>query len=259
MQELLIVNPSERGARGVVYDENPKRPRRSGRRASAKQLAWRKTFAARYGGGKRRRASNPKSRRKLMASVKRGGRKVSRRAWRASGYHRNPMRRSYRRNPIAVRASLKSITSLLIESAQGAAGATLIDMAMGQIVVRGWLPANMLTNTTYPLVKGGVAIGLGVVVGMLPLPPMLKRFAVEGVKGSLICTLRDTVAPYISGNFPLGRRMGYAMPGRVLNGRRPMGEYLHGNGAKNDYMPLWQREQRQVYPSYGGLGEYLNH
>lgn len=263
MQELLIVNPSDRdGGEETLYESNPRKRRRSGRRASAKQLAWRRTFAKRYGGGHKRRASNPKKRRArrggaVMASVKRGGHKVSRRAWRASGYRRNPRRRSYRRNPIALRATMGSIMGMLVQSAQGAVGAIGVDMVMGQAITRGWIPASMLTPTTYPVVKGGVAIGLGVLANMLPLPAMLKRFAVAGVQGSLTCTLRDTIQPYVSGSFPLGARhrpmrgMGYSMPGRVLSGR--MGEYLHGGDS------MATRESRMYGPGYvaSQMGEYL--
>lgn len=268
MQELLIVNPSDRdGGEETLYESNPRRRRRSGRRASAKQAAWRREFGRRYG-GRKRRASNPSKRRRKsakrggsrMVSVKRGGHHVSRRAWRASGYRRNPSRRRhYRRNPIAVRASLRSITATLVESAQGAVGAIGVDMLMGQIVVRGWLPATMLTTTTYPLVKGGVAIGLGILGNMMPLPAMLKRFVAEGVRGSLTCTLRDTITPYVSGSFPLGarvgpRRLGYMMPGRVVSGRQ-MGEYLHGAGRS-----MAERESSMYGPGYvaSQMGEYLS-
>lgn len=277
MQELLIVNPSDRGSgETTLYESNP-RKRRSGRRASAKQLAWRKKFAARYGGGRKRRANPSKRRRRrtgaTMASIKRRGRPVSRSAWRASGYRRNPSRR-YRRNPVAVRATMRGITTLLIESAQGAVGATLVDMTMGQIVMRGWLPLNMQTTQMYPLVKGGVAIGLGIVGNMLPLPAMFKRVLAEGVKGSLVCTLRDTISPYVAGTFPLGQNsrqmmrsrnggsrdgyMGWRSSARTMipqpgpGGR--MGEYLSGSPSA-----MSTRERQAYYPSYGSLGTYMQY
>lgn len=278
MHELLIVNPSDRdGGETTLYESNPRKRRRSGRRASAKQAAWRREFGRRYGGGRKRNANPAKRRRRArrgasMASVKRGGSPVSRRAWRASGYRRNPARR-YNRNPVAVRASLRSITSLVVEAAQGAVGATLVDMAMGQIVTRGWIPSTMLTTQTYPLVKGGVAIGLGLVVNMMPLPGMVKRFMAEGVKGSLVCTLRDTISPYLSGSFPLGQNshqmmryrpggnrdgyMGYRTSAQTMIPQRRrgmMGEYLSGSPSS-----MSTRERQAYSPSYGTLGTYMHY
>jgi len=273
--ELVIVNPSERGG-AVLYEENPRgrRKRRGG--GTAKQRAWRKKFGQMYGGGRKRRATNPAKKRKgrrkarfgsVMRSVKRRGRPVSRSAWRASGYRRNPRR--YRRNPNggAVRPTIRSITNVLVEAAQGALGAVAIDMAMGQLVTRGIIPATMLTPQLYPVVKGGVAIGFGLVANMLPLPAAFKRIANEGVKGSLVCTLRDTIAPFVRDTFPLGQNspqrmryatedrsgyMGWRGSGRAMVPGR-MGEYL-GNSAS-----MSTRERQAYYPSWGQLGTYMNY
>ena len=159
------------------------------------------------------------------------------------------------------------ITSVLIESAQGALGAIGVDMLMGQIVVRGWIPATMLTQNTYPLVKGATALGVGILANMMPLPAAAKRFVALGVKGSLICTLRDTITPYVSGSFPLGasRYMNYT-PGVPRSG------YMAGMGYRTSartmvpgaQRPLLgaamsTREREHYYPSYGTLGKYMNY
>lgn len=206
-----------------------------------------------------------------MASVRRrGGALVSRASWRASGYRRNPRRgrRSYRRNPVAVRATFRSITTTLVDAAQGALGAVAVDMVMGQLVTRGIVPATMLTPALYPVTKGAVAIGVGLVGNMLPLPAAFKRIVNEGVKGSLVCTLRDTITPFVRDTFPLGQNshqrmrysredrsgyMGWRGSGRAMIPGR-MGEYLQGGPSA-----MSTRERQRWSPSYGTLSEYMNY
>ena len=154
-----------------------------------------------------------------------------------------------------MRPTFASVTNIVIEAAQGAVGAIVVDTAMGQLVTRGIIPATMLTPMMYPVIKGGVAIGVGLVANMLPLPAFLKRIANEGVKGSLVVTLTEQLRTFVPATLPLaGRRLGYAVPGRVMVPRSAtMGEYLQGNG---NYVPMSTRERQSYYPSYG-VGEYL--
>jgi hypothetical protein len=255
--EILLLNPRRRR-------KNP-----SGkRRATAKQIAWRKTFAARYGGKSKRRASsrvaaNPSRRRRNpMKSVTYKGRPVSARRWRASGYRRNPVgRRRYRRNPIgggggsSIRANVNSITKLIGESAQGAAGAVAVDITMG--FVAPMLPTVMLGQWTYPATKMAVAIGLGIAAQSV-LPSGLRRFAAEGVKGSLTCTLHQVLTPMIAGILPLGGRVGGRGMGYVSSAYIPARQQMKGLGEHlSEHTPM-QREMYDTGPAYQTMGEFLN-
>src|SRR3990172_9854882 len=261
MQELLLVNPSPRLS-------NPRRRRRR-RNASAKQRAWRKKFGQMYGGGRKRRASNPKKRRRArfggtMRSVRRGGRPVARSAWRASGYRRNPRRRRYRRNPMGFGKlrlpTMTGITRTVTEAAQGAVGATLVDVVMGQMAVRNWLPAFAYTDMGYPLVKGALEMGrAGLAEYVIPRP--FKGIATEMAKGSITITVAGVIRQFMPATLPMGaRRFGYGSSGYIPSGRprTTMGEYLSATPGS-----MSMREMEAYGPGYvasglGRTGEYLS-
>jgi hypothetical protein len=220
---------------------NP-RKRRKNPGGTAKQRAWRKKFGAMYGGRKsnpaRKRKSAKRRRAPLMQSVKRHGKRVSRAAWRASGYRRNPRRRSvhrYRRNP-SMRLSTGAITNNLIGAAQGATGSVLVDIAMGQIAPM--LPDSLKTLNTYPIVKIGVALGLGA-IGTKIAPSRYSGVVAEMAKGSMTVTLAQVIRGFMPSNLVLGRRrvpgvqgMGFNTSTQVLpdTGGR-MGEFIGEHGA----------------------------
>lgn len=221
----------------VAYVNPRKRARR--KNPTAKQRAWRKKFGAMYGGGKKRRANPAKRRRKqYMQSVKRHGHKVSRATWKRSGYTRNPRRRraSYRRNPSA-RLSFKSIQTQLMGAAQGATGSVLVDIAMGQVAPM--LPAALLTLNTYPLVKIGVALGMGA-LGSAVAPSRWHGAIAEMAKGSMTVTLAQVVRGFMPSNIVLGRRrsLGFNAAGQQVlpdtgwNRSAGMGEFMHGRRTR---------------------------
>lgn len=204
-------------------------PRKRRKNPTAKQRAWRKKFGKMYGGGKRRRTNPAKRRSKLMQSVKRHGRKVSRATWRRSGYTRNPRRRSaYRRNPSA-RLTIRSVQNQLVGAAQGAAGSVLVDIAMGQIAPM--LPAALLTLNTYPLVKIGVALGFGALTTAVT-PTRWHGAISEMAKGSMTVTLAQVVRGFMPSNLVLGRRrpngMGFNAAGQMVlpDTGTTMGEFI---------------------------------
>jgi hypothetical protein len=261
MQELLLVNPSHRMA-------NPRRRRRR-KNASAKQRAWRKKFGQMFGGGRRR--ANPKKRRKarfggtMRSIARKGGGAVSRSSWRASGYRRNPRRRRYRRNPVGLGRfrlpTMTGITRTVTEAAQGAVGATLVDLAMGQMAMRNWLPQFAYTDMGYPLVKGALAIGTAAVAEYL-IPRPFKGIATEMAKGSITITLAGVIRQFMPSTLPMGarRQFGYGSPGMIPSGRprASMGEYLSASPGS-----MSMREMEAYGPGYsasslGRTGEYLS-
>ena len=268
-QELLLVNPSD--GLETIYEENPKRRRRRSRkRATKKQLAARRKFVARYGGGKRRRRRSSSRRRSRrsggMESVvyRTSGRPVSRRSWKASGYRRNPRRRRsysrrYRRNPIGgiKFPTMRGVQRTVTEALQGAIGATLVDMVMGQLNTRGWLPSFSYTQYGYPLTKGALAIATAAVAEAF-VPRPLRGIAAEMAKGSITITLAGMIRQFVPDTLPLGarpmRRMGYGSSGYIPSARprrAMMGEYLSGASATE--------ERRDYYPSWdSSMGEYLS-
>jgi len=258
MQEILFVNPA-----GRLANPHKRKHHHRHKNASPAQRAWRKRFGQIYGGKKHHHHSNPGKKAKhkhtgVMQSVKhRSGKSVSRAAWHHSGYRRNPSRRrnAYLMNP-TFRGGLAGITGMLTSAATKAAGATLVDLGMGQLIARGVIPAAMLSAGTYPLVKGAVAIALGTVVNMLPLPRMLHGFGSAMAEGSLIVTFNSAIKSFLPSTMTLGarRRMGYWQSGQT------MGEYLHRYPKMLGDLPLLKMRENQAWgPGYSatGFSEYL--
>lgn len=254
MQELLLVNPSRRR----------RRVKKGG--GTSKQRAWRKKFGAMYGGKKRRSGARKRRhsarRSGLLQSVvyRKSGKHVSRRSFAASGYRRNPRRRSHRRyrNPSSRFGlpSARNVMGTVTQAFQGAVGATLVDVVMGQITSRGLLPSFAATEYGYPLTKGALAIGLAALAEAV-VPRPLRGFAAEMARGSITVTLTGLLRNFVPSTLPLGargspmRRFGYGssgyIPQRTIRG---MGEYLSGASASE--------ERKDYYPSWdSSMGEYM--
>lgn len=246
---LYFINPKERSRRMA---------KRKKRRSPAQKAATRKMIAAR----KREAAAKRKGRRSVkrktrraaskrrkptgtMKSVRRHGKRVSRAAWKRSGYTRNKPRRntmarrrkrrgtsrkrSYRRNPAAfsVRGVMKSFQQGVIDAAG---------------VVGGKAATRLLANVL-PLPKGGGAI---------------MGFAVQGIAALIVGTAarqflgKETARMMIAGGFaaPIETiAKGVPVIGPALGDDYLLGEYYMGE------LPMGEYDD----PSVGDLpmGEYV--
>jgi hypothetical protein len=171
----------------------------------------------------------------------------------------NPRRRHYRRNPAFRMPTGKAVINQLTDAAVGAAGATVIDIAMGFVAPR--LPATLLTPTVYPIVKSGAAILTGALGASMG--GQMGRLLVKGSEGSLITTLRDV----IRGLLPAGVALGYISSGYVPP--RGMGAYLRGvntplMGVQTPLMGLGETDEGEWAPwsppdpGLRGVSAYLN-
>jgi len=218
-QMLVLGNPRRRRAKRKATK------RRGRRRMSALQLKY-------FGKGRKRRAS-PKRRSRTRRTVT-----ITR-----TNPRRRRSRRSYRRNPVSVagiRATLPGITRAASNAVSGAAGAVVVDMAMGQ--ASKILPANLTSrynaaggiNWLYYASKAALAIGLGV-AGQRLLPGRMKTLAARGAEGSLTVQAYEIMRVVIPADVV---NMGYYNPARVvgqgMNGLRRVGrvgKYLSPPGV----------------------------
>lgn len=142
----FLINPKDKkGSRPMAKKRKKSKPRAKARKKapSAKQLAARRRFAAMArsrAAAARTSQGGAVAKRKKRRAVKRGpmrsvrsasGKTVQRATWRASGFRRNPKRRSgkrrsYRRNPGLVRGLLGGVMDLGVQ-----AGAALVGGAVG--------------------------------------------------------------------------------------------------------------------------------
>ncbi|MGH7886249.1 MAG: hypothetical protein ACREPG_00160 [Candidatus Binatia bacterium] len=229
MAQLFMLNPHKR-----------RKARRNPRRMSAKQRKYFGPRRARANPARRARA-NPARRRRR---ARRNPAPLLVNARRRRRARRNPIaRRRYRRNP-ALRLSTRGVVNQVTTAAQGALGATVVDVAMGYINPN--LPANMLTANVYPIVKSGVAIGLGALGGMVG--GTVGRFAAAGAIGSLTCTLHDVMRSFLPATLQLGFiNSGYVAP-------RAMGAYVNGLGASALRTPLMGLGASALHTPLMGLG-----
>jgi len=242
MAELFMLNPRRRRKHRANPRRRHRRHRSNPRRMTAKQR--------RYFGGARSNPHRRHRRRHRSNPIRRARRR----------YFGNPRRRHYRRNP-SLRLSTRGIVNQLTDAAQGAAGATIVDVLMGYINPN--LPATMLTANVYPIVKGAVAIGFGALGGMMG--GQMGRFAAKGAEGSLICTLHDVIRSFLPATMALGYiNSGYVAP------RSNMGAYVRGvrtplMGVRTPLMGLGQndiesamsREMTLYGPGYQALSAYV--
>jgi hypothetical protein len=213
MEELLIVNPRRRRARG----------KRKGRSA-AQRAATRKMIAANRSRRSRRSAPsmsiNPRRRRRSRS--------------RASA-------RRYRRNP-ATPALLRGFRiggtdpmRIVQNAAIGAVGA----IALNAVLSRLPLPMMLMTGRVRYLTQGAVAIGLGMLAANFKL--VGSQVAAQAAEGALTVTLADAIKDFAAAaGFPLAG-MGYYLPGVGVRagpsaGASPamhMGKYVSGPGSGN--------------------------
>jgi hypothetical protein len=235
MAELLIINPSPRPSKrrrtvkkaatrkGVKSMAKKRRSpaqlandARLGRMAKARAKARRtgsRTTTAKTAPAKRR-----KYKRNPTSIVHAGTRKpVSKKAWRASGYRRNPIKRAG--------GMLGNIVNdTLIPAATAAGGALALDIAWGFLPI----PANLKTGPLRHAVKGAGAIGLGMVAGMVVSKKTAQQLSLGAMTVVVYNAYRDMLAQFAPG-VALGAYMEEPIP--AGNG---MGAYLEGIAQADD-------------------------
>ena len=190
MEQLLLINPKKRRK---TRASNPKRRRRT--RRTAAPIARRR----------HRRRHNP-----IMSLAPRRHRR--RRSNPIVGRRRHHRRR---RNPI----SSGSIMSVIKPTFQGVAGALIVDLIMGNVPI----PVSLKTGPVRHLVKGALAVGLGMIAKNFAGRAMAQEMA----QGAMIVTFHDAAKEMLATALPtlkLGEYagIGYYSPGMIQR----MGEYL---------------------------------
>jgi hypothetical protein len=131
----------------------------------------------------------------------------------------------------------------------GAAGALTVDVVMGYIP----LPASLNTVHSRPLVKGALAVLLGVVAGKMGHAKLGRDLAV----GSLTVAMHDSGRSMVQKLLPtanLGEYvngMGYYSPATIPDAA--MGEYVNGNPAFMGQIPFMSNNARIMAP-FGSQG-----
>lgn len=221
---LWLLNPPKaRRKKGRTMAARKKR-KTSGRRPSAKQLAARRKFVAMARArGKAARKTTRKRRKPVMATrrrkattkrrrrrtgtmrsvVRRGGAKVGRTSWRASGYRRNPVRRRgrRRRNPLSMGGIGGEIMSLGKQTIAVMAGRYLGRTISGFIPFGG--------TSVFVNAAKGVAVAIlikkfGRRIVSADMADALAIGALLGPVNDLIVSVAPQAAGFLSG--------GYAMP-----------------------------------------------
>lgn len=173
---------------------------------------------------KARAARKGASRRKptALASVRRRGKPASRRTFHAAGFKRNPTRRKYKRNPD--KFSMQGfIKNSLTPSALGAGGALGLDIVLGMLP----LPAMLKTDTMRPIVRVAGAIGIGMIGSMVAG----RRMGESIGSGALTVVLYDELKKFVTKMAPtlkLGDEyptMEYVNPAQIA-GEDDMGQYV---------------------------------
>lgn len=173
--------------------------------------------AKRGRGGRFVKSSNRKRPRRKTASSRTTKRK--RRSRSAPVVHLSSSRR-YRRNP-ARRAGRFSFADTIFPVAIGAGGALATDLAMGYLP----LPVTLKTGMMRPVVKGGVAVGLGLLAGMLTKN---KQLGAKVMAGALTVVAYSEVKTFLQTSMP-------ALPLSGV-GEYPMIEYAgSGMGAVDEF------------------------
>lgn len=234
MQELLIVNPAKR----------PSKRKATKRKASPKQIAARKKFAAmvRARAGKSpAKRSSPRKANPIMATKRRKARRSNpvKATVKRVTRRRNPVarvaKRSRRRNPISLGGGSLRPMALLKPAFIGALGATAVNTILGKLP----LPAAAFDGKMRFVTRGVAAIALGMIASKLGAR---SAIAAQMAEGSLTVTLHDMITEYSSdmgmalSGFPnpTGARLGYFAPGTnaTRGGQQRVGAYVSGPGAK---------------------------
>jgi len=233
MQELLIVNPAKR----------PSKRKATKRKASPKQIAARKKFAAmaraRAGQSPAKRTSTRKAN-PIMATKRRKARRSNPVKAHANRVvrRRNPIarvaKRSRRRNPISLGGGSMRPMALLKPAFIGALGATAVNTILGKLP----LPAAAYDGKMRFVTRGVAAIALGMIASKLGAK---SAVAAQMAEGSLTVTLHDAITEFASdagmalSGFPnpTGARLGYFAPGvnAARMGQQRVGAYVNGPGS----------------------------
>lgn len=183
MQELLLINPSKRGAK--------KRSAKAKKRTAKRRVAKRRTVT-------------------VSAKVNPVKRKVMRR--------RNPVaarRRKYKRNPIGSaravgRSIFGSIMPMVKDAVIGAVGSVAVDYVAGK--VRGSLPAALNSGYAYDATKALATVALGVT-----LKGVTRGASIKMAQGALTVQADRIVRSMLPASVTGG--LGYALPTRTTSMR----------------------------------------
>jgi len=159
MEELLLVNPRKRRAKGRTAAQ---------RLATSKLVALNKARRRKNPAPRAAATSNPKRRRRAAPSVK-------------------SMYRRRRRNPVSATGGLMP---LLNAALMGAAGATAINAAVSYLP----LPTALQTGNMKHVTKAAMAIGLGLFGRRF-----LGKAALSMAQGSLTVTMTDAIKDVAAG------------------------------------------------------------
>jgi hypothetical protein len=180
-QILLVSNPQHR--KSSRRRKNPARRSAKQKAATARLLAWNRSH--RSGHHKKARRRNPSAPAFFKNAVKRTTRRHGRR--------RNPS--------FAGAMGAGGLMGMLEPAAIGAAGAVGVDIIMGY--VNPSLPASLQTTTLYPLVKGAIAVAIG-----MWGKGLLGRNAEVVAGGSLVTILHTLLQSFVPSTITMGNRMG---------------------------------------------------
>ena len=181
--------------------------------------------------GSRKGSYKKKSSKKTYTAKRKTKRKTKRNPIMNLGGKR---RRHYRRNPVG--GIMGTLQSSVMPVAIGAGGALLTDLAIGYLP----LPDTVKTGMMRPITRGGVAIGLGIIAGMLTS----KATGAKVMAGALTVVVYSEVKAYLQTN----------MPKLPLSGveEYPALEFAgYGNYGLQDDMG-------ELLDNSGGMGELLD-
>lgn len=202
--EVLLLNPA------------PRRAKRNPGRSAAQRAATRRLVAL----NKSRRASNPKRRRR--ASRRRNP------VTSVAPAYSNPHRRSRRRSNPALRTyrsasrrrtnpslpSMGSLVNVLKDTAVMGAGAVFFDF--GYRYIERMLPATLQSAPGQITAGSAVKLLATAAIGKILAKPT-KGLAMKAAQGSLVVQIRDIAAALVPPSFGVAGRVGYPVPGRVMN------------------------------------------
>lgn len=195
MPQVLLVNPSPRkGVRKMA-----KKARSAAQRAATKKLvALNRSRRAGRAAPKRRRSrvvarkANPIHRAHRAAAP---ARRRKRRAGTSVAVARRVMRHRRRRNPTGI---MSDVMNMLVPSAIGGAGALGLDVLMGVLP----LPDTIKTGPMRPVVRIAGAIGLGMLAGHLGSKQMGKQVATGALTVVMYDTLKGLLSKVAGGKIP---------------------------------------------------------
>lgn len=193
---------------------------------------------------------NPRKRRatKKRRTVRSKRKVTSRRKRRAAPVARRRRTRSVarvvrrrKRNPIGG-VSFRGVQNQVMDAGVGAAGAIALDIALGYLPI----PANFKTGMTAPLIKGAVAIGLGMALSKVVKSSTAQKMTAGALTVMLHDVMRTAVVQYAPAVKLGGFDDGYFDDSLNLNG-------YYGSGYNPDAMGEYLPDI-----SSSSMGEYLN-